>query len=203
MSTERPKIFCIGFHKTGTSSMTVALRELGYRVTGPNGVHDPDIANNLPSVIDAAVAAFDAFQDNPWPLVYREMDLRFPGSKFILTERDPEGWVRSQVKHFGERETPMRRLIYGEGAGAPAGNEAVYLKRYTDHGRAVREYFEGRPDDLLIMDLTAGDGWPELCEFLGYPTPDRPFPRANTAESRHHEPIMKRVQRRLKRWFGA
>lgn len=68
---------------------------------------------------------------------------------------------------------------------------------------ALREFFEGRPDDLLIMDLTAGDGWPELCEFLGYATPDKPFPRANTAESRRHEPIMKRVQRRLKRWFGA
>jgi UDP-N-acetylmuramate-alanine ligase len=42
------KVFCIGFHKTGTTSLAVALKTLGYRVTGPNGVHDPDIAGEHP-----------------------------------------------------------------------------------------------------------------------------------------------------------
>jgi hypothetical protein len=198
-----PKVFCIGFHKTGTSSMTVALRKLGYRVTGPNGVHDPNIADNLWNVIDEALASFDAFQDNPWPLVYKELDQRLPGSKFILTERDPEAWLRSQVKHFGTRTTPMRQLIYGEHAGCPEGNESVYIERYRAHGREVRDYFKDRPQDLLIMDVTAGDGWEVLCQFLGHDAPDEPFPRANTAESRRKEPIWHRVKRRLKRWFGG
>ncbi len=198
----KSKVFCIGFHKTGTSSMTVALRELGYRVTGPNGVHDPDIAENLWSIIERAVTEYDAFQDNPWPIVYKELDARYPGSKFILTERDADGWIRSQVKHFGTRTTPMREMIYGADAGAPEGNESIYLERYRRHGREVREYFKDRPDDLLIMDLTAGDGWPALCDFLGYEVPDKPFPRANTAESRKAEPILKRIRRRLTRWFG-
>ena len=30
------KIFCIGFHKTGTKSLGLALGILGYKVTGPN-----------------------------------------------------------------------------------------------------------------------------------------------------------------------
>lgn len=46
------KIFCIGFHKTGTKSLGTALDILGYRVCGPVGVKDPDIAKNvLPLII--------------------------------------------------------------------------------------------------------------------------------------------------------
>jgi hypothetical protein len=43
----KEKVFCIGFHKTGTTSLRVALELLGYRVTGPNGVQDPDIGKNV------------------------------------------------------------------------------------------------------------------------------------------------------------
>lgn len=50
------KIFCIGFHETGTTSLAKALRTLGYRVTGPNGVADPDIAQNV---------VLDYFKDRP------------------------------------------------------------------------------------------------------------------------------------------
>jgi len=34
-----------------------------------------------------------------------------------------------------------------------------------------------RPDDLLVMDIPAGDGWEQLCAFLALPEPDAPFPR--------------------------
>ena len=96
----------------------------------------------------------------------------------------------------------MRKLIYGAEAGAPEGNESIYLERYRRHSEEVREYFKDRPQHLLIMDLTAGDGWQALCDFLGHEAPDKPFPRANTAESRRAEPMLKRIRRRLIRLFG-
>ena len=40
------------------------------------------------------------------------------------------------------------------------------------------EYFQDRPADLLVMDMSRGDGWPELCAALGKPTPSVPYPRA-------------------------
>ena len=40
------KIFGIGFHKTGTTSLAQALKMLGFSVTGPNGINDPNIADN-------------------------------------------------------------------------------------------------------------------------------------------------------------
>lgn len=185
----KPKVFCIGFHKTGTTSLAVALKLLGYRVTGPNNTKDPDIAEKVHALAEELSDEYDAFQDNPWPVLYREMDRRWPGSKFILTRRPSEAWIRSQVKDFGLAETPMRHWIYG--VGCPQGNETVFVERYERHNREVLEYFRDRPGDLLLLDLPAGHGWPELCQFLGHPIPDKPFPHANKAS----------LSRKIKNWF--
>ncbi|MEN0001807.1 MAG: sulfotransferase, partial [Pseudomonadota bacterium] len=98
---KRAKVFGIGLHKTGTSSLAKALKLLGYKVTGPNGTRDADIAETYIRNAAKISSRFDAFQDNPWPLLYRQMDAMWPGAKFILTTRDSEAWIVSQVKHFG------------------------------------------------------------------------------------------------------
>jgi Sulfotransferase domain len=176
------KVFCIGFHKTGTTSLKKALQTLGYRVTGPNGVNDPDIASNVIEMAHALVAKYDAFQDNPWPVIFREMDAKYPGSKFILSLRDSESWIKSQVEHFGSEETPMRKWIYG--VGCPKGNETIYLSRFESHNKEVLDYFDNRPDAFLVMNLASGHGWERLCAFLGSEVPKAPFPHANQAGSR-------------------
>ena len=176
------KVFCIGFHKTGTKSLAAALTMLGYRVTGPNGVDDPDIAHNVQQMAFRLVEQFDAFQDNPWPILYRELDQRYPGSRFILTLRPTEAWIRSQVRHFGTRSTPMREWIYG--VGCPAGNEPIYIARYERHNTEVLHYFRNRPGDLLVLRLTQGEGWEKLCPFLGKQIPDIEFLHVNRAEDR-------------------
>ena len=181
MQRQPAKIFGIGFHKTGSTSLAVALEQLGYRVTGPNGVQDPDIEHNVRAMVHSLVDEYDAFQDNPWPIVFEELDERYPRSKFILTVRDPGSWIRSQVRHFGTNETPMRRWIYG--VGAPKGNEDVYVARYNKHVQDVLAHFTGRPDDLLVIDIVSGDGWEGLCGFLSKDVPDKPFPHANKARS--------------------
>ncbi len=177
----KPKVFCIGFHKTGTTSLELALKKLGYRVTGSFGTKDPDIASKVHVMAYAIVDQFDAFEDNPWPLLYQELDQRYPGSKFILTRRPAAAWIQSQLIDFASTETPMRRWIYGEDAGCPAGNEDTYIARYERHNHEVLGYFGDRTEDLLIFDLPKGDGWNKLCPFLGCEIPDEPFPHANKA----------------------
>ena len=85
--------------------MKLALQQLGYRVTGPNGTKDSDIEEKVVSMAYDLVENYDAFQDNPWPILYKELDAKFPGSKFVLTLRSPESWIKSQLKHFGSSET--------------------------------------------------------------------------------------------------
>lgn len=189
----KPKVFCIGFHKTGTTSLEVALKKLGYRVTGSFGTRDPDIADKVHALAREKATQFDAFEDNPWPVLYRELDAWFPGSKFILTRRPPADWIRSQVKDFATTETPMRRWIYGADAGCPEGNEETYVARYERHNREVLEYFRDRPDDLLVIDFPQDARWDRLCAFLGHEAPDEPFPHANKAS------LSRRIKNRFRK----
>lgn len=194
--SKQPKVFCIGFHKTGTSSMARALRMLGYRVTGPNGQHDPDIAKNVYRMAAKLVKEYDAFQDNPRPIIYKWCHEQFPDAKFILTVRDPEKWYRSQG-NFGEKETPMRKWIYGDAYGSPMTDKDVYIARYKRHNAEVREYFRGNPN-FVEVDITAENAWEKICPLLGKPVPAEPFPHAN--------PTRERVPKKvffLKRWKRA
>jgi hypothetical protein len=189
----KTKVFGIGFHKTGTTSLAKALSYLGYRVTGPNGVNNPNIAKDVCGMAFGLANKFDAFQDNPWPILYKELDDKFPDSKFVLTIRSTSDWIKSVVTHFGEDETPMREWIYG--VAHPKGNEAIYVERYERHNREVVEYFKDREKDLLILDIARGQGWEKLCPFLGKRIPAVPFPCANTALERENE------QKRERNWL--
>jgi Sulfotransferase domain len=195
-----PKVFGIGFHKTGTTSLSRALKLLGYRVCGPVGVRDPRIAERAEEMALAQVERFDAFQDNPWPLLFRALDERYPGSKFVLTVRPAEEWIRSLVTHFGRESTPMREFIYGAGRGFPRGNESHYLEVYETHNRRVLEHFEGREKDLLVLRITEGEGWERLCPFLDRPEPEQPFPLANAKGARRKRDL-KRQGARYLRWL--
>ena len=122
-----PKVFGIGIQKTGTSSIKRALRQLGYRVATALGVHDPHIARDVYDLAFGLLDRYDAFQDNPWAILYKELDEWCPGSKFILTVRPAEKWIQSVVHHFGGSSTPMREWIYR--VGDPIGNEKIYIQR--------------------------------------------------------------------------
>jgi hypothetical protein len=194
---DRVKVFGVGFHKTGTTSLKHALQILGYTVTGPDARDHVDPARTALEACRRLSYEFDAFQDNPWPLLYREMDELHPGSRFILTVRPTDQWIRSMVSHFGTDDTAMRRWIYGHGH--PLGNERVYIDRYERHTREVRAYFSQRPEDLLELAITDGQGWEPLCSFLGEPVPNVPFPRSNSAVSRRRKRrLPHRILRRLR-----
>jgi len=193
------KVFVIGFHKTGTSSLKKALTILGYKVKGPFGTKDPNISRYACEAAFRFVEQYDAFQDNPWPIIYKELDKKYPGSKFILIIRPAEKWLESQVRHFGTTKTPMREWIYG--VGYPAGNEGVYLARYERHNKEVLEYFKDRPDDLLVLRLAEGDGWKKLCKFLHKDVPNVDFPHENKGADRTKKRKRRTIRRFIKRTF--
>lgn len=178
----QPKIFCVGMQKTGTTSLQYALSKLGYRVAGVFSVKDLDTPEQMLDRAMALEQKFDAFADNPWCFYFREFDKSVPGAKFILTTRNPEQWYASVCKHFGESDTKMRRWLYG--AGTPIGHKDIYIKKLLDHQEAVRAHYWNRPNDLLEFNVSKGDGWKELCNFLGKKQPREAFPRLNTAEMR-------------------
>lgn len=190
------KVFCIGFHKTGTTSLGVALESLGYKVCGVSHELLPSLRNNDMSEVISLVNSYDAFKDNPWPVLFKELDALFPGSKFILTSREENKWINSAVNHFQRTSSDMRLYIYGKAY--PVGNEEIFLARYRKHNADVIEYFKNRPDDLLILNLGHENPWVALCKFLNKPIPDRPFPVINKGAYSPLSRLIKQAPRILK-----
>lgn len=187
----KPKVFGIGFHKTGLTSLGAAFDILGYKTchrAGPVREHLGDQQmmetlndQNFDPVFEIA-EEFEAFHDNPWFSIYKELDHRFPGSKFILSLRNTNSWLKSVKGYFGNTETAFRLWVYGKGS--PIGNEKHYLDTYQRHNEGVLDYFKDRPQDLLVIDLEAGDGWAKLCDFLGEPIPTTVFPHENKGKQK-------------------
>lgn len=177
------KVFGIGFHKTGTTSLGAALEALGYKTCDGAGALRQALGHSelmrllreqqLEPIMRVA-EGYDGFTDTPWFMLFRDLDRRFPGSKFILTVRYDRRWIESAVRYFGRTESDLRTWIYG--AGRPAGNEPRWLARYREHIDQVTAHFRGRPDDLLVVDWEQGGGWEDLGKFLGRTPPSRPFP---------------------------
>src|SRR3990167_9492264 len=118
------KIFCLGFHKTGTSSLTKALRILGYATIHGDPRGSWPGANEGVTFIEMiqrgdfvlpTFQQFDAFSDNPYFTIWREIYNLYPQSKFILTVRDETSWINSCVKFYeGRRIRPMRQWMFGK-----------------------------------------------------------------------------------------
>jgi lipopolysaccharide biosynthesis glycosyltransferase len=183
---QRPKVFCVGFHKTGTTSLGSALQLLGY-----NNCHGAGAVRNQLGDIKMMELLFkkeyapffdiahkyDSFNDNPWFKIYKELDARFPGSKFILMLRDEDEWLQSCIKYFNDTASGFRLWLYGKGS--PVGNEDRYLKIYCDHNRDVMQYFNNRPNDLLIVNLADPDKLPKIKDFLNLSHAVIEFPHLN------------------------
>jgi hypothetical protein len=71
----------------------------------------------------------------------------------------------------------IRRILYG--LPFPDVTPEDLIERYTRHNQEVMDYFQDRPQSLLVVDWENGDGWQELCGFLGREIPREPFPHAN------------------------
>lgn len=179
------KIFGIGFPRTGTTSLVQALELLGIR-----SIHNP--SRLVPRIGDPILAQYDGFADNPIPSLYRELDELLPGSKFILTDRRVEEWLPSVAwmieagrKHGRWDENPDIVAMHLRLYGASEFREGLFRERFLRHRSEVALHFADRPADLLVLDLTRGDGWVELCAFLELPVPSAAFPHENRKRRSH------------------
>lgn len=191
------KILGIGLGRTGTMSLARALEILGYRAK-----HCPrfylDAGGHL-VISREDIAAFEALTDEPTILVYKEVDRDHPGSKFILTVREMESWLRSVENNSSalrewRQQFPAIPVLHQALYGSAVFDRATYAAAHRQHIAAVQAYFGDRPHDLLVMDICAGEGWETLCPFLGKPVPDTPFPKTNVFGVSDAATLMKQGQ---------
>lgn len=181
------RIFGIGWHKTATTSLHTALQQLGYDSahwkSAPWAKHIWDEMNTFGKSLTLEKSY--ALSDLPIGPLYRVLDLSYPGSKFILTLRNEDKWLDSVRRHWNPETNPYRKqwesdhfshriheILYG----TREFNAESFLNRYRQHNAEVLQYFQYRPDDLLIMDMDNGAGWNQLCQFFHKPVPTEPYP---------------------------
>ena len=98
----KTKIFCVGYNKTGTTSLGASLKQIGFNVA-PQIPQEKQLTATLRNGNTAPFIEFcnkyDAFQDLPFSYgnTYVQADCLFPGSKFILSIRNSEEWYESLV----------------------------------------------------------------------------------------------------------
>lgn len=206
---KQSKIFCIGFNKTGTTSIKTMLDGLGYRL-GNQGRGEELLGawyrRDFAPIAQYCKSA-QAFQDVPFslPFTFTFLDQRFPLSKFVLTERDnPAQWYDSLVRFHSQR--------WARGPGVPAVddlrnasyryrgfaydyqkfvyntpdddlyNEAALTASYLRHNQHVRDYFRSRPDRLIVINVSRQPDFHRLCEFLEVTSSEQDFPWVNRTE---------------------
>ena len=185
----KPKVFGLGLSRTGTRSLTAALRVLGWQTE-----HYPTDRGALEALARGDVRfphleRCDGLTDITVSPYYEDLDVAYPGSKFVLTVRDEETWLRSCANHWSGRSAyqpgegeehathmEIRRFLRAAVYGSYEFHPERFRRVYRRHVAEVTRYFEGRPGDLLVLAITAGEGYEKLAPFLGVAVPDEPFP---------------------------
>ncbi|XP_039264768.2 uncharacterized protein LOC120340550 [Styela clava] len=235
ISVIKMKVIYAGYPKTGTKTITAALRILGFSVY--------DFMENTTILGKDWVKIFrdgwttedfkrmyenvDAVSDMPPCYFWEEIHKAFPEAKIILTTRDEESWYRSLVKQMRSNESswalkilsilsPTGRLSFKILLGSIIGLQALGIKdsllwkpfkrfalneqlsklKFRMHNAYVLQ--NAPPEKLLVYNYN--QGWEPLCEFLGVPVPDVPFPHKNkgadiVAEYLATDPIMNKIKR--------
>lgn len=179
IAKEKGMVIGVGFQKTGTSTLREALKVLGYNVKDTSSKALIPILRGNHSKVLSILKKYDAVEDTPWYIIYKQLDHLIPHSKFVLTIRDTESWYKSVKRHIGELRSAQHEWIYGRGKGLPKDDKQNTIDVYNKHNQEVIEYFKNRPDDLLIIDFTQGEKWEKLCLFLNKEIPTNPFPHYN------------------------
>jgi len=164
------KVFCIGFNKTGTTSLGKSLELLGYNNASFNRiVWNRYYRKNQIDKVLKYTAKFQSLDDLPWlkedmiPI----LDKSFPNSKFIYLTRDEESWKKSLYKWSYNR--------FGEHADIDNG-----LMEYRAHTKFVLNYFKDRSEkEFITLDIRDPKGFKKLATFLGKTSIGDSFPHFN------------------------
>jgi hypothetical protein len=186
-----------GHGRTGTYSLKLALeRLLGGRCHHMAEVlADPERHLPLWAPVlrgeevdwEEVFAGYVAQVDFPGAAFWRELSVVFPDALVVLSTRPAEDWYRSAASTIFQLDSESSPFsdVWGErfGFGDRFDDAEAMIAAYERHNASVRSSVPTN----RFLEWTVADGWALLCNRLGLPVPDEPFPWTNTtAEFRAH-----------------
>ncbi len=191
------KIIGIGLSRTGTTSLDHFLKKLGY-----------DSHHYIPTLFGEpdwkTLEECDAVMDSPIPLMYQEIDQRFPNSKFILTTRNEDDWLTSMkwmlthgkvIWNYSSELQDYHIKLYE----CFSYKEKILRRRFREYHKEIEAYFADRKDDLHVINISEGFDTKALCQWLGKEPIDAPEPKVN---ARRTAPKIKRLKYWVKETLG-
>jgi len=177
------KLFIIGLPRTGTTSISVALLDYGFKVAHT-------------AYTKRAFELADVISDAPCFSDYPQLDKIFPNSKFVYLERTLEYWVPSMQMLLhkmlpelnpknGYLNPVLKRSIRDVFALSETTNPvtALHLETcYLAHQQKVIENFSGR-NDFVKLDISENGSLKGLLRFLNIEDENTSdFPRLNVGK---------------------
>jgi hypothetical protein len=182
------KLFVIGLPRTGTTSISVALLNYGFKVAHT-------------AYTKRTFELADVISDAPCFCDYKELDQLFPHSKFVYLERALERWVPSMqmllekmlpqlAPKTGYLNPVLKRAINQTFAPlmATGSLRQEHLQQqhltacYLNHQQQVQDYFAQR-NDFLNIDISTADSLQKLLAFLDIDAPATDaFPHLNSGK---------------------
>jgi hypothetical protein len=175
------KLFIIGLPRTGTTSISVALLELGLSVAHT-------------AFTKKSFEMADAISDAPCFSDYQQLDALFAGAKFIYLSREVDKWVPSMTMLL-EKMAPhlepktgyfhpilKRSFEHTFSVSLPL-TDSELVDCYYRHQQAIFSYFKDR-EDFLSIDVSEPGSLAKMKQFLGIQTQGSPdFPKLNVGRN--------------------
>jgi len=192
------KVVGAGLGRNGTHSLKLALEKL----LGEPCYHMVEVFQHPEHVPHWHAAAtgempdwkglmdgYGASVDWPSSAFWREQSEAFPDALILLSMRDPEAWWKSASSTIFNPDNgvgPERGGPWFEMVVALFTNRFQPDIRDKDAGIAAfnrhnEEVLATAPKDRLLV-WQVSDGWGPICDRLGLPIPEEPFPLSNTTE---------------------
>jgi len=154
------KVFCIGLHKTGTTTLANYFREFGFYT-----IHSTDWINDK-----SKLKKFDFFSDggshfdNINEFDFAKLFYTYKQSKFILQTRDTEKWAISKLKHAAWnqnteiQENDFTKIAHNEWRYKSFLTVQKFIEHKYNYEKKVLDFFKKNDfNRLLILNITQSD----------------------------------------------
>lgn len=145
--------------------------------------------------------------DLPGAAFYADIMQQYPDCKVVLTVRDPDKWHQSCMDTIywlrqnmetrwhrrifiptADRHRRMVDAVFWNGCFSGKMSDRKHATQvFLDHIERVKRTVP--PERLLVFNVS--EGWEPLCNFLGLPVPDKPFPHIN--DSATFRPMLQHI----------